>query len=488
MKNYFFYSIIVILFLGPITINAQSKSELKETFDEAEYFFLREDYSEALYFYLQLHKHQPDNASLNYKIGTCFLNIKGAEDKAIPFLEKAIKNTTINYKKRSFNEKRAPFHAYFYLGNAYRINNEIDKALEIYNKFINSPDFYGNYNERIVRDEIKSCERAKIIKDKPIEFSAKNIGEPINTESANYNPVISGDGSTMVFMTTLKFYEGIFFSRKVQGKWTDPINLNPQVISDGDMFPTCLSYDGKELYLVKKEEIQNDLYYSKFEEGRWTQAIMLNDNINTRFNEDHASVSKDNMKLYFTSDRRGGEGNFDIYVSNKTDNGEWGESQNLGAKINSPFNERTPYITENGQNIYFSSDGHFNMGGYDIFYSQYKNNEWQLPINIGYPINTTGDNLFFVPADNGKVGYMSLESDDSFGSDDIYKITIGPGSSEENQNIMSSLEKQEQNEQEIMLMMINIEESDTMTIMYNKNTNRFNFDIPDNYKIIVEEK
>lgn len=469
-------------------IQSQSQSELREIFDDAQYFFNREEYSEALFYYLQLLQHEPNNANFNFKAGSCLLNIKGVEAKAIPYLEKAIKNTTVNYKERSFNEDRAPFHAYYFLGNAYRINNQIDKALDIYDQFINSPDFVGNYNLRIVKDEIKSCERAKIIKDNPIKYSIYNLGEGINTSAANYQAVISGDQNTIVYMTTLKFYEGIFSVRKIDGKWTPPSNLNPEVISDGNIFPTGLSYDGNTLFLVKKEEIQNDLYVSYYQDGRWSAAKKLNSNINTNKNEDYASVSKDGKTLFFTSNRRGGEGGMDIYMSEKGANGDWGEAINLGPVVNSPFNETSVFITENDNRLYFSSDGHFNMGGYDIFYSEYRNGEWDTPKNIGFPINTTSDNTFFVPIENGKYGLMSLNLDDGYGEDDIYKIEIGPKDPNKEIEMIQSFQKMEEVNNNVVLKLIDTDTKDTLVIKFNKETDRFDMDIPENLQIIVEEE
>ena len=476
---------IIIFFCYSQLSFSQTKSELMEIYNDGEYFFIREDYSEALYYYIQLLKYEPQNANLNFKAGTCLINIPGQEHRAIPFLLKASKDITTNYNRRSFNEKSAPLHTLYYLGNAYRINNEIDKALEVYNQFINSPDYYGNYNDRIVNEEIKSCERAKIIKDNPIKMNMVNLGSDINTKTADYHAVVSGNDQVLVFITTLKFYEGLFFTFKENDKWTSPVNINAQVISDGDMFPTGLSYDGKEMLLVKKTDVNNDIYYSKFENGVWGPAVPLNENINSRSNEDYASFSKDGNTIYFTSDRRSGFGGYDIYKSEKTGN-QWGVAVNLGEIVNSPFNELAPFITADGNKLYFSSDGHFNMGGYDIFYSEWEGNAWQRPINVGYPLNTTGDNKMFNPVLDGNTGYICIIDEDGEGDMDIYRIILGDDTPQKNEKVVGYLDKMNEDDN-ILLKMVNEKTNDTTLIWFNKKTNRFHFDVPKGMKVIFEE-
>jgi tetratricopeptide (TPR) repeat protein len=331
MKGYARNLVISIaLILLYHTLFAQAVTDPEEMFSEGEYFFLSEEYEEALYYYLQLIGVFPDHANYNWKAGNTYLQIPGQEFLAIPYLEKAIARTSIKYKKRKFKEKNAPHHAYFMLGNAYRYNNELEKALEIYDIFVNSKEYEGNYNLRIVETEIASCNRAKIIRDDPVNASFTKLQDPVNTSGDNTNAVTSGDGNTMVFVTELKFYDAIHLSKKIDGKWTPPEVLNPQVGSDGDFYPTALSYDGKELYMVRRAKGNDDLYVSTLGESFWSKAIPLNTYINTRVHETHASLSKDGNTLYFTSARRGGTGNLDIYRSERRSGGDWGGSRKPG--------------------------------------------------------------------------------------------------------------------------------------------------------------
>ena len=422
----FLITCILLSLFCPAGLNGQTRAEREEIFNDAEFFFNSEEYREALYYYKQLHQYKPDNGNINYQIGMCYLNIPGEETKAIPYFEAAAEKISYKYKKSTFEETRAPLHTQFYLAQAYRINNELAKALEALDKFTSSRYFEGNYNLRIVENEIEAAKRAKVIQDKPIDVTFTNLGDSVNTSSDNLNAVISGDGNTMVYITSLTFYDALFMTKKVNGVWTEPVNITPQVGSDGDCYPTCLSFDGTELYLTREVKKNSDLYVSSFSGEKWTLLKPLDDNINSKKDENHASISSDGKVLYFTSDRKG-EGGYDIFRSVRKPDGSWGKPENMGESINTDLNEATPFINNDGTILFFSSEGHQNMGGYDIFFTKFENGQWSLPRNIGYPLNTTGDNRFYQPVDD-TTGIISLRNrDDSIGESDIYEVRITGG-------------------------------------------------------------
>jgi len=426
MKQYLIILFFALL-MTPVTLGQENITPA-EALADGDFFYYAEDYTEALYNFLKLVDTDLMNANISFKIGMCYLNIQGDEPKGISFFEEALKNISPKYRKRSPKETLSPEYAYFYLGQAYRIKNQLDKALDAFNHFLNLPDFDKKYNRNQVMNEVKACEKGKIIQDIPVNVQMINIGPPINSAVSNYSPVISSDESVMVFMSELKFYNGIFVSRKNAGKWTDPENITPQIGSDGDVIPTSISIDKQTIYLVKGEGDKRDICVTHFDGTFWTKLKPLNENINTVKEETHACISSDGKTLIFTSARRGGFGGLDIYSSKRIENGDWGPAQNLGDVINTSFNEETPYLSTDNSILYFSSQSHYNMGGYDIFYSKRnKNGKWGDPVNIGYPINTTGDDLGYVPIGNGSVGYMSRIMDDGYGKKDIYQLTIFPG-------------------------------------------------------------
>ncbi|MFW5781400.1 MAG: hypothetical protein ACOCXD_02410, partial [Bacteroidota bacterium] len=397
----------------------------KEIFLEAESYFHFEEYNEALPSYLRLLKLYPDNANLNYKIGICYLNIPYEKEKSITYLEKAKSSLTEKYKENSFKETNAPPDVFFYLGNAYRINNELDEALENYYHFkeILNPSVY---KEELVDEQITAVLNARKLKANPVDVDITNLGEKINSRFAQKNPVISPDGSKLIYVEELQFYDAVFFAEKKNGEWQYPRNLIPEFGIDGDVYPTSISSDGTELYLYRNEGFLGEIYVSHYKNGVWSKPNKLGENINTKYWESHASISSDGKTLYFTSNRKGGYGGLDIYKSFRNSDGTWGPAVNLGPVINTPYNEETPFITEDGKTLYFSSYGHFNMGGYDVFYSSlYDDGTWSPPLNVGYPINTTDDNVFYQPFKNGKFAYMSrFEDDNTLGRNDIYLLTI----------------------------------------------------------------
>jgi tetratricopeptide (TPR) repeat protein len=397
-----------------------------ENFQEGQYFFNRNDYEDAVGFYIRLLEKDSMQANFNFKVGECYLNIPGKEHLAVKYFERAIKKVVPKnqYSKNDYSEKSAPLHAYFYLGNAYRMSNMLSKALEMYAIFIDSPYFWGNYNQNVVEQEMKSCERAKIIQDAPLEFTKTNLGGNINSEFNDFNPVVSADGKSIVFIRQLKFYNAIFYSIADSGEWKQAININPEILSDGEFYPTGLSYNGNQLLLSKKGEEDNDIFISRLVEGKWTAATKLNNQINTMSDETFASFGADDRTIYFSSNRHESKGGYDIFVIKLSKDGEWGKPENIGKTINTELDEQNPVFCGANKVLYFCSNSHYNMGGYDIFYSSLVDNKWQTPINVGYPINDTRDNKWFFPCGEGREGYYVFSDNEGFGQGDIYKIKI----------------------------------------------------------------
>ncbi|HSH51424.1 MAG TPA: hypothetical protein VK982_06840 [Bacteroidales bacterium] len=415
-----------LLTISYISVSSQEYYQLEEMFLDADSWFFYEDYKEALPLFQRVLDVDSTNYNVMYKIGFCYLHIPGQKIKSIPYLEKAADNYTLNYRNNTYAERKAPLDAVFYLGNAYLINNQIDEAIDAYTAFQNKISQNKKilnkdiYDKEYIQKQFDACRNALTFQENPVNFIASNLGSPINTRFTEFNPVVSGDGSTLAFTSSLKFYDAIFYSKKENGKWTFPINLMAQLGVDDNTSTLSLSQDGKELYLYRDDDFDGNIYVSFFRNGKWTKIKKLNENINTKYWESHASLSPDGKKLYFASNRDGGFGDLDIYVSERLTDTTWGVPENLGDNINTQWNENTPFLSVDGSKLFFSSEGHENMGGYDIFYSENINGEWSKPVNIGYPINTTDHDLFFVPYENGKFAYSSEYSYLGHGGADIY--------------------------------------------------------------------
>lgn len=408
-----------------IPICAQESSELQEPFLEAEYFLMNEDYTDALAYYLNLYEKLPDNANIAYCIGVCYLNIPSKKNLSVEYLESATKNMSAKHKEGSINQIAAPYDALNELGKAYRINFKFDKAKETFTKYMATllPDDIENID--FIKHEIEVCEMAKDLISRPVTYTEENMGENFNDEKSNFNPLISADGKSFAFMVALKFYDAVMFSKLINGKWTVPVNITPELQSDGDFYISCLSADGKLLFLSKDDNENSDIYVSSYNGANWSKTVKLNKNINTKSWESHGFISEDGNQLVFASDRPGGFGGLDLYVSRKV-NGDWGPAVNMGPEINTPFNEDRPFLINNGKTLFFSSQGHENLGGYDLFRSDLQSNGlWSDPENLGYPINTPDDDIFFMPVGNGKSGFMSrFKQTGGFGKEDIYRITF----------------------------------------------------------------
>lgn len=415
---------LIALVWFSFTANAQSKTEMKKIFAEAESCILFEEYELANPLYLLLEK--PDNYNIKYKIGTCYLNIPGEKAKAIPYLESAVKNSSYDSKITSFKEKRAPLDAYFFLAKAYMINNELEKAVNTFNTFKKlaneTQEKGGMRNLTYIDQQIEACNNALNNQEDPFRISKKRLSPDFSQGSLNENPAVSFDGNTIVYTERRGIINAIMFSKKIRGRWQPPVEINSQLIAGDDCSSCSLNSDGTLLFLYKTDNFDGNIYSAEFVDGAWTPIKKLNKNINTRFYESHASISPDGKKLYFTSNMEGGNGGLDIYLSEKDVSGDWGPAINLGKTINTVYNEDTPFITINDSLLYFSSEGHSGMGGYDIFSSSGKGTSWKTPENMGFPINSTDDDRFFQPFNNDENGFYSITT--GYKKKEIFYITL----------------------------------------------------------------
>lgn len=405
--------------------SAQTLSKNDPLKFDADYYIMDKDYKRALGNYLTVLKSEPDNADVKYRAAICYLNMEGERSKAIPLLEDAVQKVSEKYSPGSFKETNAPVDVWFLLGSAYRIGDRLDDAIRAYNAYKGYLDPGDEYNMKVTDQYIRQCERAKVMKDRPIRLIASNLGKPVNTESPNFNAVFSADHKIMLYTSPGRQGYDIFYSTFGDTAWSTPKNITSVLATGKFMTTSDLSDDGKTLLLSFDDPVNADLYVSRFEKNRWTKVEPLNKEINSKSSETYGSFSHDGTTLYFTSNRKGGLGDMDIYKSELDSKGLWGKPVNLGPVVNTPFNEASPFMAETGNRLFFSSEGHDGMGGYDIFYYDF-DNPGQGVVNPGYPLNTTDNDLFYVPQGDGSSGYYALSDENSYGARDIYSVTIVP--------------------------------------------------------------
>jgi len=398
-------------------------------FYDGEFFLAEEEYRDALLAFKKVYNAgYEDNANINYRIGVCYLSIPGEKAEAIPYLEKATENISKNYREGNIKETNAPYDTYLFLGNAYRIDYQLDKAIESFNKFIEITEDKNSKEIVYARQEIEACKRAKeAIKD-PNKLNIENLGGLYNSAFNNYNTVVAYNESGIAYMSEQRFYDAVFYMAIENGRFTNPINITPQIQSDGDQYVTALSYDGDKMLLTKVSSFDADIMISTFESRRWTKAENIGKPINSKWFESHACFSPDGKTIYFSSNRKESIGGMDLFYSIQDEKGNWSEPVNLGDKLNTTLNEETPFMCKDGKTLFFSSQGHTTIGGYDIFYTiKQEDGEWSEPVPLPYPLNTTDDDLFFFPTcEKGESikGYMSRIEEDGFGSGDIYKVEL----------------------------------------------------------------
>ncbi len=424
-----FKKIIMSFAVAAVLISAfgQDLKTMQEDFLEAEYFFMSGSYNDALPVYLSLFEQMQDNANLAYKIGVCYLNINGKKNLSIPYLEKAVLQTSSRHKEGTILQVTAPYDAYFQLGNAYRVNYRFDIAKEAYLRYRETLLSTDRENLNFIDHLINTCDNAKKMIAQPVNYRIEPSGIPMDDKKENFNPVISDDGKTFVYMTKLPFYNAVMCSINRNDVWSEPENITPYLKPEGQIFVSSLSGDGKKLFFSKNDLFNSDIFISVLNGKTWSEPVKLNKNINTKYWESQAYITDDGKSIVFSSDRPGGFGGLDIYISYK-EKDDWGPAVNIGPVINTQFNEDRPALTNNGKTLFFSSQGHENMGGYDIFRStRNQNGIWNTPENIGYPLNTPDDNIFFTPAEKGRSAYMSIfRETEGKGKETIYHIIFNP--------------------------------------------------------------
>lgn len=432
------YILVFISLCFSFLLQAQEDGSYRQNITQGNLLTLEENYSQALNYYLAAYKVDSTNSNINYKIGLTYIKTVSGKQKALSFLQKSIIQTTENYDPFNASEKAAPITAFYYYGQALNLNYKFDDAIATYEKF---KSLLGKKQVVIATDverQIKISEYAKILVAAPMNVVIKNLGSTINTSYPEYSPVISADENTLIFTSRRpgstggdktadgQFYEDIYISyRGKDGLWTEPKSISPNINTVTYEASVGLTADAQTL-LIYKDSNGGDIYESKLEGEDWSTPKPMGSNINTPSWETSACLTPDGNTLYFVSNRKGGIGGRDIWRCVKLPNGKWSLAVNLGKPINTEYDEEAPFIHPNGNLLFFSSNGHNTIGGFDIFFSNMtEKNVWEEPLNIGYPINTTDDDIFYVTSPDGKRGYYSSDSrPDGYGEKDIYQVSL----------------------------------------------------------------
>lgn len=431
---------VLLLVLVSSTTTSPPRFDFTSKFVEANRLMEEKLWTQSINTWREILENDPNNANINYKIGYCLLQTANSKVDALQYLEAAsVKKFSKNYDPYDPNEKRAPIAAMFYLARAQTLNLQLDAAIESYQKVQKALGKKHIMYAEATR-ELEMAEEAKRQMANPKQYIITNVGPVVNAETNDFSPVLSLDESTMFFtsrrlradssnsairdLDTGEFKEDVYVSFKnEEGVWTDPeiLNLN----SDAHDATISVAPDGQTLFIYRDNYGDGQVMESKLIGETWSEPVLLGSDINTASWETHATISADGNTLYFVSDREGGAGKRDIYRCVKLPNGEWSRALNIGTVLNTVYDEDAPFLTPDGKTLYFSSKGHTSMGGFDIFYSKLgEDGEWGAPVNMGYPLNTVDDDVFFVPMGDGRRAYYSSQKDGGYGLKDIYLIDM----------------------------------------------------------------
>ncbi len=437
MKPHRFIFILLLLFSFSAFSQAPAKKKKKkmtgtelDSLEKANFLYDEQEFLDALPIYDRLLGDHPDDPFLKYRTGVCCLYRTDAYDKALTLLNEVIEK----------NKKAADIK--YYLGRANMMNYKFDEAIALFTEYLKQKKIPGEY-KTYSNEYIRNCTNGKELVAHPVDVKISNIGPPINTEASEYVPVISSDESVLIFTYRGKkstgglqklgksdkgeYYEDVYISEKKDGKWDIPVSAGDSINTVGHDACIAISNDGQKLFIYKDNPIEGkDIYMSTLSGKTWSVPKKLKGDVNTdEYWEGSCSLSPNEQILYFSSERPGGYGGRDLYRATLQPDGSWGDVKNLGPNINTEYDDDAPFIHPDGTTLIFSSKGHNSMGGYDIFKCTRTDTGWSKPENIGFPINTPGDDIYYVLSADGQRGYYSSGKPGGYGQQDIYVTEPG---------------------------------------------------------------
>ncbi len=453
--------------------------------------FETEDYLNAINSYRKVLVIDADNETAHLNMIISRLRLSQAPDSSYSHIVK-LKNS------------KTP-EVLFYFGKFYHLTSNFEEAVKHYTNYKSIPAKKRTISDEEVNYYISCSKNAVDLISQPHRSIIKNVGSPINSPSAEYVPLITPDESFLYFTSrregstgNLKdvynnYYEDVYVSQKMEdGKWGTPKNIGAPINTNTHDACVALSFDGNQMiiYRTSSDLLTGDLYISKVGFEGWTNPEKLGVEINTPFIETSACFSSDTSVIYFSSNKPGGLGGKDIYRIKKLPNGRWSMPMNLGPTINTDKDEDAPFLHPDGTTLYFSSKGHNTMGEYDVFKTilNQETNAFSPPENLGFPINTVNNDIFFVLNANGTHGYYSSIKEETVGGSDIYMIDTRFGDNDLKVKQGKVLFGNEPTKAKITIVDI---ESKQVSGIYNANSKTGKFILVMNplkpYKAIIEE-
>lgn len=432
------YKIAILLFVfagaifSQVTNTKKWRKTEQDSMQKALIMYDEKDYKAALPIYEVLFKAHPKEDFLKYVYGRCCLTRNDKHKDALTHLSEI-------YAK---NKKAESIE--YDMARAYHFNYKFDEALAMVDQCIANKKTFPE--EKLQAQQLKKyIINAKEFYAKPTNAVITNAGPIINTDNEEYVPVVSADESVMIFTYVGRestggrldkmqqpfpygdYYEDVFQSIKVNDQWTKPHGISTINTKVHDA-AIAISPDGQQLFVYRDNgDDHGDIYGSFLHDTTWTVPVKLKGQVNSYSWEGSCSLTSDGKILYFASDRSGGYGGRDIYRASLSADSTWGNIINLGDSINTALDDDAPFIHPDGITLFYSSKGKNSMGYYDIFQAVMNpiDSTFRNALNVGYPINTTDDDRYYVLSANGKTGYYASAKEGGSGLHDIYLVDPG---------------------------------------------------------------
>ena len=420
MRIYLF--ILIVCTLSVFKLYAQpNKAYLLELQKQGELDWNNDNYKLSVISYEKLMTAVPDKVEYKFRYGVS------------NFLAGFNPLNTLKALEPLVGKEEVPVDVTYWIAQAYMYLYEFNDAMDMFNTFIASPGIdQGRLNES--KRFIDMCESAIELMNKPVNVSFENLGPNINSSSNDFNPLVPENEEFILFTSDKKYDEGsqmfdqnIYISYPEKDGWSFALPL--QSINTIDPEKTVgLSPDGTKLFVCGSfGKIYSDVSIALLK-GKQFKFDPANDWFKGLGNKltSGASMPIEDKIIYFSAARDDSKGEADIYYIRMLPNGNWGKPKNISDIINTPFDEMCPVISPDGKTLYFASKGHNSMGGYDLFvtYLNEISGEWSVPMNVGYPINTPGDDFIISFSKDRKYAYTSSVRKEGYGGHDIYRVTF----------------------------------------------------------------
>lgn len=378
--------------------------------------------------YLFAHQYNPEHAGLNYKLGVCFL-----------FTDN--KYEAIDYLNKAFSvDQQVSGDIHLLLGMAYQLVLEFDKAMEQYNTHSSklNPKEKQEFGP-VLAKRYEECLNGKSFTLNPVRVVIQPLGDGVNSKYDDYNPQFAKEDSAMFFTSRRphgkakrskidnKYNEDIYLASLEDGNFREAVRYGKPFNTDNNDAVVAVSADGNTLVIYRGAVEGGDIQISSYsaDKKKWTRPKSITGRITSKDGETSACFSPDGKELYFVSrNKKLSMGGKDILFSRLDSEGKWSKPVNAGIGVNSPYDEEGVFISNNSRFLYFASEGHNSMGGFDIFRSErMEDGRWSEAENLGYPLNTPNDEVFYIKDRTGH-GYYSAIREEGIGGQDICKVVF----------------------------------------------------------------